>query len=108
MKKYMIIALTLVFALSSFSLAARAGNKTADYTKASKSSLKLSNADMAIIDKAIQGRFKNLSKNEKDKLIAFLNDFKNNTAHAKSSESNKPSSSSRGSKAGAGSSGGTN
>ena len=92
MKKYMIVALTLVFALSSFSLAARSTGKKVDYTKASKSALKLSGKDMAIIDKAIQGRFSGLSKKEKDKLIAFLNDFKNNTSHDKSAESNKPSS----------------
>ena len=108
MKKYVIIALTIVFALSSFSLAARSANKKVDYTKTSKSKLKLSSTDIAIIDKAIQGRFSNLSKKEKDKLIAFLNDFKNNTSHAKSSEGNKPSSSSRGNKAGAGTSGGAN
>ena len=41
MKKYMIIALTLVFALSSFSLAARAASKKVSYTKASKSSLNI-------------------------------------------------------------------
>ncbi len=92
MKKYMIIALTLVFALSSFSLAARAASKKVSYTKASKSSLKLSSGDIAIIDKAIQGRFSNLSKGEKDKLIAFLNDFKNNTSHDESANNVKSSS----------------
>ena len=92
MKKYMIVALTLIFAVSSFSLAARAASKKVSYTKASKSSLKLSSGDIAIIDKAIQGRFSNLSKNEKDKLIAFLNDFKSNTSHYKSASSAKTSS----------------
>ena len=86
MKKYIIIGLTLIFAFSSFSLAARLSKK-ASYTKASKSALKLNSNDIAIIDKAIQGRFKNLTKSEKDKLIAFLNDFKNNASHDKSVES---------------------
>ena len=89
MKKYIIIALTLIFAFSSFSLAARL-SKNNSYTKASKSTLKLNSNDIAIIDKAIEGRFKNLTKNEKDKLIAFLNDFKNNTSHNSAAESNKP------------------
>ena len=89
MKKYIIIGLTLIFAFSSFSLAARLSKK-ASYTKASKSTLKLNSNDITIIDKAIEGRFTNLSKNEKDKLIAFLNDFKNNTSYDKSSEGNKP------------------
>ena len=86
MKKYIIIALTLIFAFSSFSLAARLSQKTS-YTKSSKSTLKLTINDIAIIDKAIEGRFANLSKNEKDKLIGFLNDFKTNTSHDKSVES---------------------
>ena len=33
-----------------------------------------------------------LSKSEKDKLIAFLNDFKSNTSHDKSASSDKTSS----------------
>ncbi len=92
MKRYMIIAVTLIFALSSFSLAARSTSKKVSYTKALKSNLKLNSNDIAIIDKAIQGRFSNLSKTEKDKLIAFLNDFKNNTSHDKSASNAKTSS----------------
>jgi hypothetical protein len=80
MKKYMIIAVTLMFTLSTFSLAARTTAKKVSYTKAKKSTLQLSSADVAIIDKAIQGRFSRLSNSDKDKLIAFLNDFKNNTS----------------------------
>ena len=92
MKKYMIIAVTLMFTLSTFSLAARATAKKVSYTKASKSTLKLSSSDVAIIDKAIQGRFSRLSKSEKDKLVAFLNDFKNNTSKDESANSAKTSS----------------
>ena len=95
MKKYMIIAVTLMFTLSTFSLAARTTAKKVSYTKAKKSTLQLSSADVAIIDKAIQGRFSGLSKSEKDKLIAFLNDFKNNTS--KDEKTNSAKTSSRGS-----------
>ena len=62
MKRYMIIALVLVFGFSSFSLAAKATKKATKYTKASKSKLKLDKDDIAIIDKAISGNFKGLSK----------------------------------------------
>ena len=102
MKKYIIIALTLIFALSSFSLAARLSQK-ASYTKSLKSKMKLNNGDIAIIDKAIQGRFANLTNSEKDKLIAFLNDFKNNTSHDKSEGSNKPAGRGSGNKSSGGS-----
>ena len=91
MKKYMIIALVLVFALSSFSLAARSAKKATKYTKSVKSKLKLSKDDIAIIDKAISGDFKGLTNAEKAKLVGFLNDFKDNTSHDKSIESNKQS-----------------
>ena len=50
MKKYMIVALTLIFAVSSFSLAARSTAKKVSYTKAKKSTLQLSSADVAIIN----------------------------------------------------------
>ena len=92
MKKYMVIAVTLIFTLSSFSLAARTPAKKVSYTKASKSALKLSSSDVAVIDKAIQGRFSRLSQSEKDKLIAFLNDFKNNTSKDKAANTAKTSS----------------
>ena len=89
MKRYMIITLVLVFALSSFSLAAKANKKATKYTKASKSKLKLNKDDIAIIDKAISENFKGLTKAEKARLIDFLNDFKDTTSQDKSIESNK-------------------
>tara|TARA_Y100001970_G_C14103261_1_gene786670 strand:+ start:909 stop:1208 length:300 start_codon:yes stop_codon:yes gene_type:complete len=77
MKRYIIIVIALVFAFSSFSLAARSDKKI---TKSSKSSTqKLSKADIALIDKAIKNKFSNLSSKEKDRLIELLNDVKNDT-----------------------------
>ena len=92
MKRYIIIALTLIFTLSSFSMAARVGVKKAGakkikFTRAKKSNVKLTAADIALIDKAIEGKFSNLSADEKEKIAEFLSDFGANAAHEKTSGS---------------------
>ena len=95
MKRYTIIMLTMIFTLSSFAMDGKVSNskskaKKIKYTRAKKSNIKLTAADLAIIDKAIQGNFSNLTNDEKDKLAQFLSDFGANTAHEKESRtSNK-------------------
>ncbi len=97
MKRYIIIAVALVFAFSSFSLAARTNKKS---LKSSKSTTqKLSKSDIALVDKAIEKRFSNLSSKEKDRLIELLNSLKDETddKSAKSKSGNSKKSSSGGS-----------
>ncbi len=95
MKRYIIITLTLIFTFSNFAMAARTMSKKGDskkikYTRAKKSKLKLNAADLALIDKAIEGNFANLTNDEKNRLAEFLSDFGGNTAHEKTSgNSNK-------------------
>ena len=92
MKKYSIIAVTILFALSSVIFARSEGKKSSkgksskgkiSYTKSSKSKLKLTAADVALIDKAIDGKFAELSSSEKDELVKFLKDFKDNASKEK-------------------------
>ena len=76
MNRYLIITIALIFALSSFSLAARTSKKPA---KSSKSTTQaLSKNDIALIDKAINNKFSRLSSKEKDRLIELLNNVKSN------------------------------
>ena len=89
MKRHLIIALTLIFTLSNFAMAARVSGKSnakkIKFTRAKKSKVKLTAVDLALIDKAIEGNFSNLTNDEKDKLAEFLSDFGANAAHEKTS-----------------------
>ena len=92
MKRYMIIILTMILLFLVLQwleklVIVNQKLKNQVYTRAKKSNIKLTAADLAIIDKAIQGNFSNLTNDEKDKLAQFLSDFGANTAHEKGSRS---------------------
>ncbi len=89
MKKYSIIMLALIFIMSSLTIEAR--TTSTKRIKPSKSvEFKLEKSDVELIDKAIAGRFSNLSSKDKEKLIAILNGVKG-LEDKKSVKSKRPS-----------------
>tara|TARA_A100001011_G_scaffold395396_1_gene490274 strand:+ start:2050 stop:2346 length:297 start_codon:yes stop_codon:yes gene_type:complete len=94
MKKYSIIALISLFALSSVVFAKGTYKKKAVkskaktskkvyFTQSKKSKIQLKKTDVDLIDKAISKNFKDLSDAEKGELVKFLKDFKENASKEK-------------------------
>jgi len=89
MKKYSIIMLAVIFIMSSLTIEARTASKKK--IKPSKNvEFKLNKSDVELIDKAIAGKFSNLSSKDKEKLIAILNGIKG-LEDNKSIKSKRPS-----------------
>ena len=81
MNKRLILVVTIILGVFTTSLVA------AEFEAPSLPSEVLSESDLSLIDGAIAGDFKGLSKAEKTKLKSFLNDYKSSAKREKISDS---------------------